>query len=92
MVGASGHFSFANAEILMQSLGVVPGAVTPFGVVNDREGVVTMVLDNALLAHNPVNAHPLRNDMTTAIAPEGLIRFLEAENHPPILLDFEAGE
>jgi len=91
-VGASGTFSFANAEMLMQALGVAPGAVTPFGVINDREGLVTMILDKALMAQNPVNAHPLRNDMTTAIAPDGLIRFLEAENHPPVLLDFEAGE
>ncbi len=88
-IGAQGTLSFGNAELLMQHLGVTPGAVTPFSVINDREGNVTMVLDKALLEIDPLNAHPLRNDRTTAIAPGDLARFLEAENHMPLVLDFD---
>ncbi len=88
-IGARGNLSFGNAELLMQHLGVIPGAVTPFSVINDRAGNVTMVLDKALLEIDPVNAHPLRNDRTTAIAPQDLAGFLEAENHAPLVLDFD---
>lgn len=88
-IGAQGNLSFGNAELLMEHLGVIPGAVTPFSVINDRAGKVTMVLDKALLEIDPVNAHPLRNDRTTAIAPGDLVRFLEAENHTPQVLDFD---
>jgi Ala-tRNA(Pro) deacylase len=86
----AGRFSFGNAELLMARLGVIPGAVTPLGVINDREGAVRVVLDKALLAISPVNCHPLVNHMTTAIAPVDLVRFLEAEDHPPQVLDFDA--
>ncbi len=82
-LGAAGSFSFADAGLLRETLGVEPGAVTPLGVVNDREGRVAVVLDRSLLSQDPINAHPLRNDMTTALSPDGLLRFLEAENHPP---------
>jgi Ala-tRNA(Pro) deacylase len=43
-----------------------------------------------VLESAPVNAHPLRNDMTTAVSPDGLLRFLKAENHSPAVLDFSA--
>jgi Ala-tRNA(Pro) deacylase len=88
-IGARGNLSFGNAELLMEHLGVIPGAVTPFAVINDRGGNVTMVLDKALLAIDPVNAHPLRNDRTTAIAARDLAGFLAAENHAPLILDFD---
>jgi len=84
----AGRLSFASAERLMSYLGVLPGAVTPLAVVNDRRGAVAMVLDSALPAQDPVNCHPLVNTMTTALAGRDLVRFLEAEGHPPRLLDF----
>lgn len=87
-LGAQGNLSFGNAELLMEVAGVVPGAVTPFAALNDTEGRATVVLDKALLAHNLVNAHPLRNDRTTAIAPNDLLRFLEACAHLPKIVDF----
>lgn len=88
-LGARGNLSFGNAELLMAHLGVVPGAVTPFAVINDRAGEVTMVLDKALLGASIVNAHPLRNDRTTALSAGDLVRFLEAEGHPPAIMDFD---
>ncbi len=89
-IGAKGTLSFGSAELLMQHLGVIPGAVTPFAVINDRAGNVAMVLDRALQAGTLVNAHPLRNDRTSAVAAEDLVRFLGAEGHPPLILDFDS--
>ncbi|MCG8548309.1 MAG: prolyl-tRNA synthetase associated domain-containing protein [Alphaproteobacteria bacterium] len=88
-LGASGSLSFGNPELLMEVLGVAPGAVTPFGVINDRDGRASVILDKGLLETDPVNAHPLRNDMTTAVSPDGLLRFLEAEAHAPEIIDFD---
>jgi len=85
----AGRFSFGSAKRLMTHLGVEPGAVTPFGVINDTEGKVQMVLDKALLDCDPINAHPLVNDMTVAVSPAGLLRFLEAAGHPPQVLDLD---
>jgi len=86
----SGRFSFGNADLLMQHLGVTPGSVTVFAVINDTECNVTLVLDEALFAHNPVNFHPLRNDATTAISPTDLLKFCRATGHDPIRLAFDA--
>ena len=87
-IGAQGTLSFGDAELLMAHLGVIPGAVTPFAVINDRAGNVTMVLDKELQAGTLVNAHPLRNDRTSAIGADDLVRFLEAEGHSPLIIDF----
>jgi Ala-tRNA(Pro) deacylase len=85
----AGRLSFGSPDRLMRHLGIIPGAVTPFAVVNDRERSVTVALDAALLRHDPLNFHPLRNDRTTAIAPADLVRFLDAEGHPPLILDLD---
>jgi Ala-tRNA(Pro) deacylase len=82
-LGASGRFSFGSAELMLELLGVTPGAVTPFGAINDTAGRVTVVLDQALMAHAVINAHPLVNTMTTSIAREDLLKFLEATGHKP---------
>ena len=89
---ALGHkrFSFASAERLMGYLGVIPGAVTPFAVINDRAGLVRMVLDAGLLHHDPLHFHPLDNAMTTAVSAEGLLRFLEVTEHAPEIVDLSA--
>ena len=80
---ASGRFSFGPADLMREVLGVEPGAVTPFGAINDIAHRVTIVLDAALMAHETINAHPLVNTMTTSIARGDLVRFLEATGHPP---------
>jgi len=86
---SAGRFSFGSAGRLMTYLGVRPGAVTPFAAINDTQGAVRVVLDRALLDATCINAHPLVNDMTTAITPGDLIRFLEDTGHPPQILDFD---
>src|SRR5437868_527694 len=83
LLGASGRFSFGSADLMRETLGIEPGAVTPFAAMNDTAGQVTVVLDAALLRHGTINAHPLVNTMTTSIARADLLRFLEATGHPP---------
>ncbi|MDJ0950097.1 MAG: prolyl-tRNA synthetase associated domain-containing protein [Alphaproteobacteria bacterium] len=88
-IDARGTLSFGNAELLREALGVEPGAVTPCALVNDPDRRVTFVLDKAVLAHDPVNAHPLTNDATIALAPDDLLRFVAACGHEAMMLDFD---
>ena len=83
LLGASGRFSFGPAELMRETLGIEPGAVTPLAAMSDIERRVTVVLDAALMRHETINCHPLVNTMTTSIAREDLVRFLEATGHPP---------
>jgi Ala-tRNA(Pro) deacylase len=82
----AGKLSFGSPDRLMTYLGVLPGAVTPFSIINDKDRKVTVVLDKDLLDRDPVNCHPLVNTKTTALSPQDLLRFLEAEGHKPQLL------
>lgn len=82
-LGASGRFSFASAELMRETLGVEPGSVTPFAVINDRTGRVTVVLDAAMMMQQTLNFHPLANTGTTTVSREGLLKFLEATGHRP---------
>jgi Ala-tRNA(Pro) deacylase len=82
-LGASGRFSFGASDLLREVLGVEPGAVTPFGAINDTEARVTVVLDAAMMEHETLNFHPLVNTMTTSIARGDLVKFLEATGHVP---------
>ena len=87
-IGAKPRLSFGSEDRMMRYLGITPGAVSPFAIINDHGGQVQVVLDRALLAGDIVNLHPIDNAKTTAIAPADLLRFLEAERHPPLVLDF----
>jgi Ala-tRNA(Pro) deacylase len=83
----SGRLSFGKPELLWEVLGVRPGAVTPFALINDNAQRVRVVLDADMLAHDPLNYHPLENDATTAIAPGDLQRFIAACGHAPAIVD-----
>ena len=82
-LGAKGRLSFGSADLLLDTLGVEPGSVTPFGALNDRQARVTFVLDAALMRHDTINAHPLTNTMTTTIGRDDLLKFLRATGHEP---------
>jgi Ala-tRNA(Pro) deacylase len=84
----AGRLSFGSPDRLMRYLGVIPGAVTPFGVLNDHDCAVSVALDRQMLEIDPLNFHPLDNTKTTAISTDGLLRFLRATDHSPELLDF----
>ena len=74
----AGRLSFGKPELLMEVLGVIPGAVTPFGLINDRDTRIGVFLDGEMMAADLVN---FRNDATTAIAPADLRRFIAACGH-----------
>jgi Ala-tRNA(Pro) deacylase len=82
------RFSFGSAALLFDVLGVTPGSVTAFALLNDRDQRVTFYLDAALLACDPVNFHPLRNDATTAIAPHDLLKFVGSTGREPRVVQF----
>jgi Ala-tRNA(Pro) deacylase len=82
-LGAAGRFSFGAADLLREVWGVEPGSVTPFGAINDTQGRVTVVLDEPMMAHDVLNFHPLVNTMTTSIARDDLVKFLESTGHQP---------
>lgn len=90
VLGAAGSLSFGSQELLHDVLGVEPGAVSPLAVMNDRQRRVCSVLDRALLRAATVNVHPLHNQATVALAPEELLRFLNACEHPPRILELDA--
>lgn len=86
-LGVSGRLSFGSERRLMRHLGVLPGAVTPFAVVNDRAGEVRVALDRGLRDFDLWNAHPLDNAMTTAVTRADMLRFLDATGHPPVWVE-----
>ena len=81
------RFSFGNAALLHEVLGVRPGSVTPFALANDTGQRVTVVLDKGMLEQDLLNYHPLENDRTTAIASADLLRFIAACGHVPRIVD-----
>lgn len=89
-IGAASRVSFGRPEMLMELLGVVPGAVTVFGLINDTQRRVKLFLDAALMEHETINAHPLTNEATTQIARADLLRFIAATGHEPTILKLSA--
>ena len=87
-----GKPSFASPQRLMHYLGVIPGAVTPLAVINDKTRAVTVVLDKALMKQNPLHFHPCNNTMTTTIDAQDLIKYIEALHNPPLIMDFEKAD
>ncbi|MFP6773946.1 MAG: prolyl-tRNA synthetase associated domain-containing protein [Alphaproteobacteria bacterium] len=81
-IGAA-RLSFGSADRLGEFLGVRPGAVTAFALINDPDCKVNVVLDGDMLAHSLVNFHPLDNTMTTTISSLDLLRFVAACGHVP---------
>src|SRR5471032_2085125 len=79
----AGRLSFGSAERLKRHLGVEPGSVTPLALINHEARAVRLALDRGLADGAPVNAHPLVNTMTTAMAGADLLRFFAATGHEP---------
>ena len=86
----SARLSFGNAELMAETLGVTPGSVTAFGLINDTERRVRFVLDRTLAEADLVNFHPLTNTATTAMSQADFRRFLTLVDHDPLIVDFGA--
>jgi Ala-tRNA(Pro) deacylase len=87
----SGRLSFGRPELLMELLGVLPGAVTPFGVINDVAGRVSVILEKGLMRHERLNFHPLDNTATMTIRRDDLIAFLRHTGHEPRIMPLTDG-
>ncbi|MFM8799432.1 MAG: prolyl-tRNA synthetase associated domain-containing protein [Tagaea sp.] len=85
-IGAK-RLSFGSAPLLMETLGVAPGAVTPFAPVNDAAKRVGVVLDAWMMRQDTLNAHPLVNTATTNIAAGDLLAFLRRVHGEPALVE-----
>jgi len=81
-IGAAA-LSFAKPDLLQEVLGVTPGSVTPFSLINDIENCVRVILDAELMSDDFLNFHPLTNTRTTQISPGGLLRFILSCGHEP---------
>ncbi|MCB1481805.1 MAG: prolyl-tRNA synthetase associated domain-containing protein [Rhodobiaceae bacterium] len=91
LIGGSGRVSFGKPELLMKLLGVRPGSVSPFGLINDTGGIVTCILDENLMRHDVLNCHPLVNTMTTSIPRDDLKRFIESTGHTANIVAVSSG-
>lgn len=83
----AGRFSFGKPELLWDVLGVTPGSVTAFAVINDEAHRVGVVIDAGLMQEQTINCHPLENTATTSIARDDLLRFIRACGHTPRVVD-----
>jgi Ala-tRNA(Pro) deacylase len=86
-IGASGRLSFGKPELLFDILGVTPGAVTVFGLINDRDAHLNLVIDSGLLESDQINCHPLVNTATMTIAAADLLAFVAATGHTAKVID-----
>ncbi len=88
-IGASGQLSFASAELMINLLGVMPGALTPLAIINDQNNRVTVMIDASLMEAEQVNFHPLVNTESTGLHPQELVKFIQSCGHEPVLIDFD---
>lgn len=88
-LGAKGQLGFASAERVEEYLGVVPGALTPLGLINDSNCAVTAVIDASLMGEDQLNFHPLINTESVGLRPSELVNFVESCGRDPIVVDFD---
>ncbi|MEE9315219.1 MAG: YbaK/EbsC family protein [Rhizobiaceae bacterium] len=89
LLGGTGRLSFGKPDMMLELLGVSPGAVTALGIINDREGKLSFAIDKRLLEHDKINCHPLTNEATTTIARDDLLAFAKACRHEPRIIDLD---
>lgn len=82
-----GRLSFGNAGLLLQLLGVTPGSVTPFSLINDTRNEVGLILDQKMMSLDLLNYHPLENTATTSIKRDDLLAFFQKTGHNPLTLE-----
>lgn len=73
-----GRLSFGSPDRLWQYLGIRPGSVCPFCILNDAGNKVSLILDQAMMRAEIVNYHPLDNAMTISLTPAALLDFFKA--------------
>ena len=84
-----GNISFAKNEFLKSLLGVKPGAVTPFGLINDVKNEVNYYLDKNIIHYKQVNFHPLVNTSTVTLETKDFLKFMKANNKLVNIYNFD---
>tara|TARA_B100000700_G_C14760059_1_gene721721 strand:- start:233 stop:739 length:507 start_codon:yes stop_codon:yes gene_type:complete len=84
-----GNISFAKEEDLKKYLGVRPGSVTPFGLLNDKENEVQFYLDNKVLSQKIINFHPLINTATISLSVVDFMNFFLENNKKVNIFNFD---
>ncbi|MDG1437689.1 MAG: prolyl-tRNA synthetase associated domain-containing protein [Emcibacteraceae bacterium] len=84
-----GRLSFASADRMIDMLGIKPGSVTPFSLINVNHKELIVVLDKVMMEQEFLNYHPLHNEATTAIHRDDLIKFIKHFGFNPIMIDFD---
>ncbi|UTW55424.1 prolyl-tRNA synthetase associated domain-containing protein [Kordiimonas sp. SCSIO 12610] len=84
-----GRISFGSSNSMMDMLGVKPGSVTPFGLINamDRYPDIIIALDQGMLENEYLNYHPLHNAATTTIRSDDLLKFIAATGYRPQIIE-----
>lgn len=82
------RLSFAGPDLMEEVLGVVPGSVTGFALLNDKANRVRFIMDAALEAFEEINFHPLVNTATTRVSLFDFKRFVRATGHDLVIIDF----
>ncbi len=91
LLGAKGRLSFGKPELMTATLGVIPGAVTPFTLMNESaKALSSVIVDSQLLVHDPVWFHPLENTASTAVSPADLLKFIRHCGFEPRTVDLAA--
>ena len=85
------RLSFGSAERLLAALGLTPGSVSPFGLINDRDGSVRVLIDSALRGRDRLIFHPNINTASVVIAWPDLERFLASRSNPVQIIDIPQG-
>jgi len=78
------NLHFAEDNYLKELLQVIPGSVTPLGIINDINNKVTIVIDKDLI-DKKILCHPLVNNKTINIEYSDLIKFIEYLKHNYII-------
>lgn len=83
----STRLTFASDERLYKYLALKPGSVTPFGLINDIQSEVIVLLDSDLVGLKKINFHPNTNTATITVSYEGLSKFLEHQGNKVSLVE-----
>lgn len=87
------RLSFGSPERLWDMLGVRPGSVCPFAIINDRQAQVRIILDASMMQADHVAYHPLENTMSVVLTPDDLLKFIvEGAGHRPEIVELPAPE
>ena len=86
--GSKGRLSFGRPDLMTATLGVIPGAVTPFALINESARAIHEVaVDRALMGWPTVWFHPLENTASTEVDPADLVKFIRACGFEPRIVD-----